>query len=190
MATWGKNSFLSLTGYIVHPNGNARQEIRAGTEADTTQKSRLLSCSHGLAQLGFLYSPGPPGQRWHCPHSVGWVLRQSTQPLPDMPTGQSKEGSSAMEAPLPRCVKLTTKLSHHNTDTESNWGNWLRRWACKTFPILGEKRGTLVFHEYSSGLRKMQQQEARGTFWGPFRMCSFFPLFHSGALEKVYILLC
>lgn len=83
---------------------------------------------------------------WHCPHSVGWALQhQSTQPLPDVPTGQSKEGSSATEAPLPRYVRLTTKLSHHNTDTESNWGNWPRRWACKTVPILGEKRGTLVF---------------------------------------------
>lgn len=111
-----------------------------------TKQSCLLSCSLVLAQLGFLYSPGPPGQRWHCPHSVGWALQhQSTQPLPDMPTGQSKEGSPATEAPLSRYVRLTTKLSHHNTDTESNWGNWPRRRACKTVPILGEKRGTLFF---------------------------------------------
>lgn len=35
-----------------------------------------------------------------------------------MPTSQSHGGSSSVEVPSPRCVRLTTKISHHGNKAE------------------------------------------------------------------------
>lgn len=36
-----------------------------------------------------------------------------------MPTSQSHGGSSSVEVPSPRCVRLTTKISHHGNKAEA-----------------------------------------------------------------------
>lgn len=91
--------------------GTQGRKIEAGPEAETTEERGLLSGPHVLVQLGFIYTPGPPTQKRHCPHTVGWTLQhQSTQSLTDMRTGQSKGGNSSTE------VISSQECQVHNQD--------------------------------------------------------------------------
>jgi hypothetical protein len=51
--------------------GKSEQELKAGTEAEIMEWCCLLACSSWLAQLAFLYHPGPPAQEWQLPQWGG-----------------------------------------------------------------------------------------------------------------------
>lgn len=62
--------------WLTHPSHSLSQ-VKAGTQAEQKGKAAaveehcLLDSSSRLTQLSFLFNPGPPTQRWHCPPWVG-----------------------------------------------------------------------------------------------------------------------
>ena len=47
--------------------GSQGRNLEAGTEIQAMKEHCLLTSSLRLPQPAFLYTPGPPDQRWHCP---------------------------------------------------------------------------------------------------------------------------
>lgn len=78
-----------------------RQELKAETEAETTEELCLLVFSPWLAQLALLYNPGLSVQWQHSPKKIGlsyipYKLRKCPR---DMPTGQlSHRGNSLTDS--------------------------------------------------------------------------------------------
>ena len=90
----------------------ARTQVRnleAGTEAVTMEECCLLSAN-------FLIQPRATYLRMAL-HTVAWVLPSFLPCFTDMTRGQQAyliEEVLHLRFPLPRCVKLTTKIRHHS----------------------------------------------------------------------------
>lgn len=71
-----------------------------------------LACSPRLAQLPFLYIPGPPAQGWHC---LQWA-----RPSPINHPTKKMLYIFSFEVPIPRKLKLVSSWQKQNKNPKTN----------------------------------------------------------------------
>lgn len=91
----------------------------SGTEAEAVEEFGSLARSSWLAQVAFLYNPGPPARRWPRPHWAGpfiSTIRQENAPQANL---MATVSSSQMTV---ACVKLKGSLKPKQNDVMAHNG--------------------------------------------------------------------